>query len=238
MPRPWASSRPTSSASWPIRRSPRSAIMFIGLGVGAYAAGIFHLMTHAFFKSLLFLAAGSVIHALSGEQDMRKMGGLRGRIPADLSRLPRRGAGHLRHPGALRLLLQGRDPGFGLRLGELSRLGPRPRRRGHDRFLHVPSDLPDLLRRGAAFAAEAVEHVHESPPVMLVPLRDPGLPRRRRRLHRPAPRPRGRGLVRPLPRVEHRRPRERASAPGPRSCSWSSRPGSPWRRSGPRMRST
>ena len=55
--------------------------MFIGLGVGAYAAGIFHLMTHAFFKSLLFLAAGSVIHALSGEQDMRRMGGLRRRIP-------------------------------------------------------------------------------------------------------------------------------------------------------------
>ena len=55
--------------------------MFIGLGVGAYAAGIFHLMTHAFFKSLLFLAAGSVIHALSGEQDMRRMGGLRARLP-------------------------------------------------------------------------------------------------------------------------------------------------------------
>ena len=55
--------------------------MFVGLGVGAYAAGIFHLMTHAFFKSLLFLAAGSVIHALSGEQDMRRMGGLRRRIP-------------------------------------------------------------------------------------------------------------------------------------------------------------
>jgi len=55
--------------------------MFIGLGVGAYSAGIFHLMTHAFFKSLLFLAAGSVIHALSGEQDMRKMGGLKARLP-------------------------------------------------------------------------------------------------------------------------------------------------------------
>jgi len=55
--------------------------MFIGLGVGAYAAGIFHLVTHAFFKSLLFLAAGSVIHALSGEQDMRRMGGLRTRLP-------------------------------------------------------------------------------------------------------------------------------------------------------------
>jgi NADH-quinone oxidoreductase subunit L len=55
--------------------------MFLACGVGAYASGIFHLMTHAFFKALLFLAAGSVIHALSGEQDMRVMGGLRKRIP-------------------------------------------------------------------------------------------------------------------------------------------------------------
>jgi NADH-quinone oxidoreductase subunit L len=55
--------------------------MFIGCGAGAYAAGIFHLFTHAFFKSLLFLAAGSVIHALSGEQDMRNMGGLRAHLP-------------------------------------------------------------------------------------------------------------------------------------------------------------
>ena len=55
--------------------------MFLACGVGAYTAGIFHLLTHAFFKALLFLAAGSVIHALSGEQDMRKMGGLRKRIP-------------------------------------------------------------------------------------------------------------------------------------------------------------
>ncbi len=55
--------------------------MFIGCGVGAYAAGMFHLVTHAFFKSLLFLAAGSVIHALGGEQDMRRMGGLRKSLP-------------------------------------------------------------------------------------------------------------------------------------------------------------
>jgi len=55
--------------------------MFIGCGVGAYSAGIFHLYTHAFFKSLLFLAAGSVMHALSGELDMRKMGGLRKYLP-------------------------------------------------------------------------------------------------------------------------------------------------------------
>jgi NADH-quinone oxidoreductase subunit L len=50
--------------------------MFLGCGVGAFSAGIFHLMTHAFFKALLFLAAGSVIHAMGGEQDMRHMGGL------------------------------------------------------------------------------------------------------------------------------------------------------------------
>jgi NADH-quinone oxidoreductase subunit L len=55
--------------------------MFIACGVGAFSAAIFHLMTHAFFKGLLFLAAGSVIHAVSGEQDMRLMGGLRTKIP-------------------------------------------------------------------------------------------------------------------------------------------------------------
>jgi NADH-quinone oxidoreductase subunit L len=55
--------------------------MFIACGVGAFSAGIFHLMTHAFFKGLLFLGAGSVIHAVGGEQDMRKMGGLKTYIP-------------------------------------------------------------------------------------------------------------------------------------------------------------
>src|SRR5437899_9113109 len=55
--------------------------MFMACGVAAYSAGIFHLMTHAFFKALLFLGAGSVIHAIGGEQDMRRMGGLRKKIP-------------------------------------------------------------------------------------------------------------------------------------------------------------
>ena len=55
--------------------------MFFACGVSAYSAGIYHLLTHAFFKALLFLGAGSVIHAMSDEQDMRKMGGLRKRIP-------------------------------------------------------------------------------------------------------------------------------------------------------------
>ncbi|HEY7586287.1 MAG TPA: NADH-quinone oxidoreductase subunit L [Candidatus Deferrimicrobiaceae bacterium] len=55
--------------------------MFLACGVGAFTAGIFHLMTHAFFKALLFLGSGSVIHALSGEQDMRKMGSLKKHLP-------------------------------------------------------------------------------------------------------------------------------------------------------------
>jgi NADH-quinone oxidoreductase subunit L len=55
--------------------------MFIGVGVGAFGAGVFHLMTHAFFKACLFLGSGSVIHAMSGEQDIRNMGGLKDKIP-------------------------------------------------------------------------------------------------------------------------------------------------------------
>jgi len=55
--------------------------MFLAMGVGAFAAGAFHLMTHAFFKALLFLGSGAVIHAMAGEQDMRRMGALRGYMP-------------------------------------------------------------------------------------------------------------------------------------------------------------
>ncbi len=70
--------------------------MFMACGVGAFSAGIFHLMTHAFFKGLLFLAAGSVIHGIGGEQDMRKMGGLRVYMPwtfltMTIATLPSRG---------------------------------------------------------------------------------------------------------------------------------------------------
>jgi NADH-quinone oxidoreductase subunit L len=56
-------------------------LMFAALGAGAFSAGVFHVMTHAFFKALLFLGAGSVIHAMSGEQDIRKMGGLAKKLP-------------------------------------------------------------------------------------------------------------------------------------------------------------
>jgi NADH-quinone oxidoreductase subunit L len=61
--------------------------MFLGLGAGVFSSGIFHLVTHAFFKALLFLGAGSVIHALAGEQDMRNMGGLRRKIPVTFATL-------------------------------------------------------------------------------------------------------------------------------------------------------
>jgi NADH-quinone oxidoreductase subunit L len=56
-------------------------LMFLGLGAGAFAGAIFHLLTHAFFKALLFLAAGSIIHAMGGEQDIRKMGGMQKKLP-------------------------------------------------------------------------------------------------------------------------------------------------------------
>ena len=132
--------------------------MFIAMGVGAYAAGIFHLMTHAFFKGLLFLGAGSVMHAMSGELDMRNMGGLREKTPDHLldvlHRLPR----HRGHSRLLRVLQQGRDPLEGLKLPAWASADLAPRRRdgGDDGLLHVPPLLRDVprhlpgLRRGQA----------------------------------------------------------------------------------------
>src|SRR4051794_41780527 len=81
--------------------------MTVALGASAYAAGIFHLMTHAFFKAVLFLAAGSVIIAMHHEQDMRRMGGLRRFMPLTYWTLllgPLSGAGP---PGLPRLFFQG-----------------------------------------------------------------------------------------------------------------------------------
>ena len=82
--------------------------MTVALGASAYAAGIFHLMTHAFFKALLFLAAGSVIIAMHHEQDIRKMGGLRKYLPITYWTFVDRHARADRLPGLLRLLLEGR----------------------------------------------------------------------------------------------------------------------------------
>ena len=123
--------------------------MFLACGAAAYSAAIFHLVTHAFFKGLLFLAAGSVIHALGGQQDMRAMGGLRKATPITFWTMS---AGVFAISGIaplLRFLQQGRDS-----LPDLSIAHCRPhpvvRRPGHgfaDRLLHVPPVVPHLLWR-------------------------------------------------------------------------------------------
>jgi NADH-quinone oxidoreductase subunit L len=143
--------------------------MFIGLGVGAYAAGIFHLMTHAFFKSLLFLADGSVIHALSGEQDMRRMGGLRTRIP-----------------GTFRVFLVGALAISGLPglSGFFSKDGILTAAFASGHYLVWALGLAGAAMTAfymfrlifltfygqARFSGETARHLHESPRVMLVPL--------------------------------------------------------------------
>ena len=82
--------------------------MMLAIGAGAYSVGMFHLFTHAFFKALLFLGSGSVIYAMHHEQDIRKMGGLKKKIPFTL-RYGDRHARADRLPADRRLLLQGRD---------------------------------------------------------------------------------------------------------------------------------
>ena len=88
--------------------------MFVAMGVGAYSVGMFHLFTHAFFKALLFLGSGSVIHAMHHEQDMRNMGGLRDKMPVHLLVHGDRHAGADRLSAHRRLFLQGRHHRGGL----------------------------------------------------------------------------------------------------------------------------
>ena len=125
------------------------AYMFFALGIGAWASAIFHLVAHGFFKGLLFMGSGSVIHGADGEQDMRYLGELRVVDAVDLLDHGGRLAGPGRHPDLRRLLQQGRDPGHGLQ-PRLLRLLRRWRDRGlHDRLLHLPHDLHDLPRQVA-----------------------------------------------------------------------------------------
>ncbi len=123
--------------------------MFLGVGVGAYAAGIFHLMTHAFFKACLFLGSGSVIHAMGGEQDMRKMGGLRASHAAYVLDLPGLPRSRSRLPADGGLLLQGRDPLASVLepAGPRRALGDRRLRRGAHRVLHDAPGLHGVLRQ-------------------------------------------------------------------------------------------
>jgi NADH-quinone oxidoreductase subunit L len=143
--------------------------MFVGCGVGAYAAGMFHLYTHAFFKSLLFLAAGSVMHALSGELDMRKMGGLRKYLP-------------LTYPtflvGAIAIAGVPFLSGFFSKDAILTQAFAQGRY-----FIWAMGILGAVLTAFYMFRLvfltffgeerldrKAKEHLHESPPVMTVPL--------------------------------------------------------------------
>ena len=128
--------------------------MFLACGVGAFAAGVFHLMTHAFFKALLFLGSGSVIHAMSGEQDMRKMGALKSKIPTTYWTMVVAALAISGIPAACRILQQGRNPVAVLcrTLRAQAALGGRVDYRGPYGVLHVPPDLHDVLGRVARSA--------------------------------------------------------------------------------------
>jgi NADH-quinone oxidoreductase subunit L len=143
--------------------------MFVGVGVGAYAAGIYHLVTHAFFKALLFLGAGSVIHALSGEQDIRKMGGLGRRLPQTMATML-----------VATVAISGLPPFSGFFSKDEILAGAWFRHRyaifalalvGAGLTAFYMWRLLLLTFFGASRVDHAAaHHVHESPPVMTVPL--------------------------------------------------------------------
>ena len=163
--------------------------MFAALGVGAFTAAIFHLMTHGFFKGLLFLGSGSVIHAVHEEQDMNRMGGLWRKIPITHWTMLIGAIAIAGIPPFAGLLQQGRDPRRRLQVGRLLGLDHRPDRRGDDRVLHVAPDGQDVLRpvarrpgRGAQDPRVAVADDAAAGPAGH-PVRDPG---HRAHLGRPA----------------------------------------------------
>ncbi len=146
--------------------------MFAALGVGAYSIGIFHLFTHAFFKALLFLGSGSVIHAMSDEQDMRRMGGLRKLIPFTywmmiIGTLALTGfpltAGWVSKDAIIEATYVGHNPMAGYAFG-LTTFAALLTAFYSWRLIfmtfHGKSRAP----------SDVLHHVHESPPVMLVPL--------------------------------------------------------------------
>jgi NADH-quinone oxidoreductase subunit L len=146
--------------------------MFFAAGVSAYSAGIFHLMTHAFFKALLFLCAGSVIHAMSGEQDMRKMGGIYYLVPYTYI---------LMWIGSL--ALAGIWPFAGYYSKDMILEAAYAAGTGVGRYAYWLGTAAAFLTafyswrllfmtfHGEARAdREVMHHVHESPPVMLWPL--------------------------------------------------------------------
>jgi NADH-quinone oxidoreductase subunit L len=146
--------------------------MFLALGVGAFAAGVFHVFTHAFFKALLFLGAGSVIHAMSGEQDMRNMGDLHRRIPVT----------HLTM-GIATLAIAGIFPFAGFFSKDAILWETWSREGGAYRFLWYIGYATALMTAFYMFrlmyltfhghprmSHETEHHIHESPASMTVPL--------------------------------------------------------------------
>ncbi len=143
--------------------------MFLACGIGAFGIGIFHLFTHAFFKALLFLGSGSVIHAMSGEQDMRKMGGLRKKIPwtfatfaigaATIAGIPFLAGFYSKDEILLHALVRERLPLFAIGLFTAALTALYMSRLLFMTFFgHFRGDH------------EAEHHVHESPWTMLFPL--------------------------------------------------------------------
>ncbi len=146
--------------------------MFAAAGVGAYAAGIFHLYTHAFFKALLFLGAGSVIHAMSDEQDMRKMGGLWRKLPVTYA---------VMWIGSLALVGFPGTAGFFSKDAIIEAAWVSPNAlSGYAFWLLLLAAVLTAFYSGRLMfmtfhgesraSREVQEHVHESPPVMTVPL--------------------------------------------------------------------
>jgi NADH-quinone oxidoreductase subunit L len=136
--------------------------MFLAEGSGNYEAGLFHMVTHAFFKALLFLAAGSVIHALHDEQNMKKMGKSE-EIPShNVPGVQRRVSGPLRYPPVRRLLVEGRHPRRRVALQQRP-LGHRGLHRRSDGVLHEPPGRPGLLRSGPVERAGQHRSVDRGP---------------------------------------------------------------------------
>ena len=135
--------------------------MFVALGVGAYGVAIFHVATHAFFKACLFLGAGSVIHALSGEQDIRKMGGLAKKIPITFGTFAMATAAIAGIPPLAGFLFERRNPVVRVRQSE-RRLAIVVGRHGvygiDDRVLHVSFVVARVLWRIACRSSRRASH--------------------------------------------------------------------------------
>ena len=131
--------------------------MFLACGVGAFTAGVFHLMTHAFFKALLFLGSGSVIHALSGEQDMRKMGALWDKIPTTARTFVVASIAISGIPPLAGFFSKDAILGHAFEYNTIS-LGDRIHHRGDDGVLHVPPGEYDVLRTIARGSRSRAPH--------------------------------------------------------------------------------